>query len=278
MGQKESTVWTEEEKTLRLLSWNIDGLDGRDIKARTLRVCELICSKRPHVVYLQEVVSQTLSLLRRELGSHYSVHVSSKPSFQYFAAILITKRCPGVVVVEELGVLDFPCSSMGRHLLQLPIMAWGVPALLLTSHLESLRDNCAERKDQFRISLELMEDRRMVQKDRICIFGGDMNLRDQEVTDVGLPEPVVDVWEYCGSEEEHHYTWDISANDNLVWRYSNKPQLRFDRLYFSPQSSPFVQPAIFQLIGKERISSCGRFPSDHWGMWAEFQIKEITPS
>ena len=47
---------------LRLLSWNIDGLDEEDKTERTEEVCRIILLKRPHVVYLQEVVASVTYL------------------------------------------------------------------------------------------------------------------------------------------------------------------------------------------------------------------------
>ena len=29
----------------------------------------------------------------------------------------------------------------------------------------------------------------------------------------------------------------------------------------------------FELIGKMRLTECGRFASDHWELWMEFQVK-----
>lgn len=98
-------------------------------------------------------------------------------------------------------------------------------------------------------------------------------MRDWEVESVGLPERCIDVWEACGSQKEHRYTWDVSANDNLDWPYPNRPKLRFDRLYLSPSDSQLL-PKSFALVGKERLPGIGRFPSDHWGMWAEFEVKK----
>ena len=105
------------------------------------------------------------------------------------------------------------------------------------------------------------------------IFGGDTNLRDIEVKQVGIPDEISDAWESCGKAEETKFTWDTSVNDNLDWPYPNKPKLRFDRVYVrSGQNNSCLEPLEFSLIGKERLAS-GVFPSDHWGIWCSFGKK-----
>ena len=273
MGNEPSTDASGPGLALRVLSWNIDGLDGRDIEKRTRAVIDFIKHRSPHVVYLQEVVPQTLSMLHAKLDSSYSIHISPKITCMYFPVIMVTKQCAKVTLDSEIGMFDFSGTTMGRHLLQLFVKVCGVPMALYTSHLESMKDYSAERKSQLATSFKFIDEQNK-QFDRVCIFGGDLNLRDYEVTAVGLPESTVDVWEACGSVEENRYTWDITANDNLVWNYPNKPRLRFDRLYLTAKTSQQVKPSAFELVGKERIS-CGRFPSDHWGMFVTFDITEL---
>ena len=98
---------------------------------------------------------------------------------------------------------------------------------------------------------------------------------------VGMPYGMVDTWEGCGSPPEEHYTWDVKLNDNLNWPYPKRPQCRFDRLYLMPElrgGRLRIPPAQgqgdrFALVGKVRLSKCGgMFPSDHWGIWAEYEV------
>lgn len=278
MGGSQSAAEGEDGPglKLKLLSWNIDGLDGRDTKKRTEAVCDVINTRKPHVVFLQEVIPSTLSLITSRLGSDYSIHYSHTLIFQYFPVILVTKRCSKISVEGTVGSFDFPKSTMGRHLVQLFVKVCGVSFALYTSHLESMKDFSAERKDQLKQCFEFVTEQNELFS-KVCIVGGDLNLRDEEVRDVGglLPN-MVDVWESCGSSEEHRYTWDISANDNLDWRYNTKPKLRFDRVYLCPYNRPYVKPLSFELVGKERLPGIGRFPSDHWGMWCMFEVSELV--
>ena len=255
---------------LTVLSWNIDGLDERDTIERTLAVCELIHSRTPHVVYLQEVVPTTWARIVSTLSTTYNCYSSPNPPAHYYPVLLVQEGT--VEIAGSLKCFNFPHSTMGRHLLQLTVKFSGVEIQLMTSHLESTKDCASERKRQLKKAFEIME---RLQQSKTCIFGGDLNVRDAEVASVGLPKNTVDVWEASGSQMEHKYTWDISENDNLDWPFPNKPKLRFDRLYLSPTDSQLF-PKSFELVGRERLPSCDQFPSDHWGMWAEFEVKECV--
>ena len=256
--------------TLKLLSWNIDGLDKRDLEERTESVCNFILVKRPHVVYLQEVVNESWGpVIVTKLGQFYDCFCSPDPPDRYYNAIIVLKD-DVKVVGGGLKVHDFR-SRMGRHLLQLPVQFCGVDLNVMTSHLESMKDFADERVRQLRVVFEKMTE--LQKSNRISIFGGDLNVRDAELKRAHVPDKVVDVWEACGMQKEHKFSWDVSVNDNLDWPYPNRPKLRFDRIYLSPYDGA-LQPTTFELVGKERLTKCGRFPSDHWGLWMEFKLRQ----
>ena len=62
-----ATMAKRGENILRLLSWNIDGLDEKNTKERTEEVCRIILLKRPHLVFLQEIVGSTQAEARSRL-------------------------------------------------------------------------------------------------------------------------------------------------------------------------------------------------------------------
>jgi len=236
---------------------------------RTLAVCKFIRSRTPHAVYLQEVVPSTWKSIVKQLSSAYDCYSSDDPPMDYYPTILV--RNTEIETTGPLKCFNFPHSVMGRHLLQLPVKFSGVQIQLMTSHLESMREHGKEREKQLKKAFEFIT---TLQQSRICIFGGDLNVRDWEVESVGLPERCIDVWKACGSQKEHRYTWDVSANDNLDWPYPNRPKLRFDRLYLSPSDSQLLSKKPLHWLARERLPGIGRFPSDHWGMWAEFEVKK----
>ena len=91
---------------------------------------------------------------------------------------------------------------------------------------------------------------------------------------VGIPHQVVDVWEYCGSRKEAQYTWDMRRNDNLEMNCKFRPRCRFDRLFFRPDAAKSVKPVYFELVGLSRLTTCRRFPSDHWGLLSHYDIRK----
>ena len=90
---------------------------------------------------------------------------------------------------------------------------------LLNTHLESTADHAEERMRQLEKCLDIMTKR---PEDRTVILGGDLNMRDKEVTSVGgLPAGTRDVWEQLGSRPE------------VINRSSNPSQTLIDLFIFS---------------------------------------------
>lgn len=255
-----------DDHELTLLSWNLDGLDSRDLDERTKAVCQFIGNRKPKMIFLQEVTHKSLTRLEMSLKSNYTFHCPPKIVASYFTVILITKEHPSISMNGEVGLFNFPGSTMGRQLLQVPIKMAGIPVVLYTSHLESMGQCAKERKVQLKTCFEFI-----LKCGKVCIFGGDLNVEDHEVADVGVPSDIVDIWEACGSPKEFKYTWDGVQNDNRTSKDAvYKERLRLDRLYLFGNDQ--VVPAVFELVGKERLPS-GLFPSDHWGLWTKFDMK-----
>ena len=237
-------------------------------------MCDFILARKPHVVFLQEVVNRSWGpMIVAKLKQNYNCHCSPNPPETYYNAILILKD--GASVTGVLSMHLFPGSQMGRHLLQLPVKILGVELDVMTTHLETKQKRRDERIRQLSWVFGMME-----RSDRMSIFGGDLSLRDTEVIlRDDMPEDAVDVWEACGRRKEHQYTWDTTVNDNLgIVALPNDQQpliqpFRFDRIYLNPDDGA-LQPKSFELVGKERLPGCGQFPSDHWGLWVEFQVRK----
>ena len=264
-------LYSSVNDILKLLSWNIEGLLDENLEERTEHVCDLILARKPHVVFLQEVVNQSWGPhIVARLHHTYHCHPTPNPSKTYYNAILILKE--GAVITGGLSTHHFPGSQMGRHLLKLPVQILGVDLDVMTTHLETTPKKRDERIRQLSEVFGMMD-----RSNRMSIFGGDLNLRDAEVIRRDdMPEDAVDVWEACRRQEEHQYTWDTTENDNLSFVESPQqplPRLRLDRIYLNPDDGA-LQPKSFELVGKERLPGCGRFASDHWGLWVEFEVRK----
>ncbi|VDI35521.1 tyrosyl-DNA phosphodiesterase 2 [Mytilus galloprovincialis] len=233
---------------IKLMSWNIDGLCEKAKVKRTQTVCDIINKENPHAVFLQEVVSETLEVLTTKCPTYHIIEAANQ---EYFTAVMLKV---GVAEMKESTIIPFTSSLMLRTLQKIECTIKG-------------------RKQQLKIALQHMVS---AKSDQTVIFGGDLNLRDKELQELkGLPEGVFDMWQVTGSRKEAEFTWDMMRNTNLEWAGRFKPRCRFDRIYTrhcKPKS--VIVPKYFELVGLEKIPSCGLFPSDHWGLLAHFDKME----
>ncbi|XP_064651882.1 tyrosyl-DNA phosphodiesterase 2-like [Lineus longissimus] len=254
-----------DRNRIRLLSWNIDGLDTNNIFTRTKAVCDLIKKENPDVVFLQEVVPNTYRVIKESLADYLMIPGNDEG---YFTAILLRRT---TVECESHEVLQFYTSMMARNLLVVEAKVKGKSFKLMTSHLESTKDHAEERIRQLKTAFKMMED---APASQTVIFGGDCNLRDKELQSIGgTPPDIHDVWELTGKRRMAQFTWDQQRNDNLGMDGKFKPKLRFDRIYIRSSDPMCVKPVYFELVGLERVPACKRFPSDHWGILTHYDIK-----
>ncbi|KAF4663297.1 Tyrosyl-DNA phosphodiesterase 2 [Perkinsus chesapeaki] len=276
---------TAISSTLKILTWNVDGLDQHsdeiDMTARTMSVAAHIAEQRPQIVLLQELVDFNLQWFKRLLSEFYDFYIQSSPALPYFVGILIDRSA--VCVKGPLITDNFSTTKMGRALVSLTgaILLPGGNRINLhvaTAHLESTKSFGKARIEQLKESFADL--RRSVAENgaSLAIFGGDLNIRDNEVREalqVGSGEvDIKDSWEACGRPKDAEFTWDMRRNDNLGLK--GKPKARFDRLYFAHCEELKICPMSFKLVGTERcdldeIKGKKRFPSDHFGI--EFELK-----
>ncbi|CAB3983924.1 Tyrosyl-DNA phosphodiesterase 2 [Paramuricea clavata] len=264
-----STNASDGPQSLKLLCWNLDGLDTVDLEERTTAVVENILLLKPDVVLLQEVVAYSLKIFQENCEGY--IVLAGNHTVPYFNAILI-RTSTVQTKATSLKIVPFETSIMGRHYLIHPIKFADAKIVVMTSHLESLVDNGAERKKQFSEILDYMKRQN---ENFNVIFGGDTNLRDTEVNAVGgVPSGILDAWASCGSALITKYTWNMAENNNNGKAYQRPPKLRFDRIFVRPaKEAKAIKPSTFSLVGKERLKGCKRFASDHWAIWLEFSIQ-----
>merc|ERR1712007_244792 len=101
-------------------------------------------------------------------------------------------------------------------------------------------------------------------------MGGDLNTRDSEIAEVGIPIDVKDLWATLDKQKGFQYTWDSTINTNIKISGRVKPRCRFDRAYFRPSASKNITPGYFGLCGMEKVTGLPCFPSDHWGIYCVF--------
>jgi len=254
---------------IRIMSWNIDGLDTASLMMRAKGVCAEIEREDPDAVFLQEVVPDSMSIIESKMINYKCIQAGGEG---YFVAILLKNA---TATYEDHCIEPYGQSRMGRNLLMVKCRVRGVSVLLMTSHLESMKNHAAERQRQLKICFDNMTS--PPDPKRVVIFGGDLNLRDTELASIGgMPSGVIDLWEAAGKRKEAQFTWDMSLNDNkeMPPGAKFKCRCRFDRLYMrQPQEGPSrLKPVYFELTGIERLKDCRRFCSDHWGILAHLDI------
>jgi len=256
------------ERTLRVLSWNIDGLadedDENDLLGRTLWVIKEINRLRPHVVFLQELVYPNYAIIENQCKNSFHIYKQHDPNLPYFVAILIHKSSMTLHPPMQSVDVPFPSSKMGRGgvFISASLRKSQIRFGFLTAHLESMKDEYTERRRQFEICQNFIKSYPVVD---YTIFGGDLNARNAEVPPSLHPH---DCWILAGKPTDHEYTWDLALNNNSSFPNGAKPRCRFDRIYLVPGEnvSKFCSIENFQLVGTSPVIGLGRFASDHFGI------------
>ncbi|XP_068603416.1 tyrosyl-DNA phosphodiesterase 2 [Brachionichthys hirsutus] len=251
----------EDDDKLSLITWNVDGIDTKNLAERARGLCSFIALYTPDVVFLQELIPPYVQYLKKRAVSYLIIEGGEE---QYFTGMMLKKSR---VRFLESEIFAYPTTQMMRNLLVAQVEFRGQKLCLMTSHLESCKAHAKERMKQLQVAMDRM---REAHGDVTVLFGGDTNLRDTEVAKVGLPSSVFDVWERLGRQEHCRYTWDTKANSNLAAPYVSR--CRFDRVYVRPATTdgvPRLFPDHMALVGLEKLD-CGRFTSDHWGIYCSF--------
>lgn len=251
---------------LRLLTWNLNGLDPTDLDVRTEAAClaMLLRPRPPDVVLLQEVVGRTWHAhVKHHFAAAGFVAVPGDPvgttESEYFSVLFVRKQ----LTVLRGGTEPFPNSGMGRRLVWAEIdWAAGLdvrpegarPLLVATSHLESGKEATMVRAAQLAAVIEGLRTH-----DGPAVFGGDTNLRVSEEKVIPGLADVHDAWALAGSPTHQRATWPAVPRDR-------RPGARFDRV--------LVSGAAVQAFVLSGHSAPGfpAAPSDHLAIEVELDL------
>ena len=146
----------------------------------------------------------------------------------------------------------FTATQMGRSLICTTARWAGQELLLLTAHLESLREGRPERLQQLETVRAALRAHRGP-----AIFAGDTNLRDSEIAGMTIR----DAWSELGAPRHARYTFDTFAIPNKKGR----TRARYDRVFLN--AHPGWSPTALSLLGMAAVPGTGgMFPSDHAGI------------
>ncbi|CAI4222393.1 unnamed protein product [Auanema sp. JU1783] len=240
---------------ITVMSWNIDGLDARSIRTRMMAVYKIVKMHNPDFLFLQEVVEREIEHIQK-LEKFYKIYYANRGAL-YFTAILVSRAFE----VENHEVIHYRNSGMMRTLQIVKGFIGEQVVFLLNTHLESMAEHSDKRKEQFAQCMEKVKDIIKANPNSLLFFGGDLNIRDHEISNV--PRGLADAWVAAGADRKTEFTWDTRLNDNKSAHGARK---RFDRIFwYGP-----LKKVQFSLQGQSRIRSCLCFPSDHWAVLCNF--------
>ena len=100
---------------LTFVTWNIGGLDTNLILERTRATIDTLMKMSADIVFLQEVIPETLSFIKSEMTDYECVAAGQS---EYFVATLVRR---GRMVMDKHQVVNFPNTRMRRNLLAVQV-------------------------------------------------------------------------------------------------------------------------------------------------------------
>lgn len=107
----------KELKEFRFITWNIDGLNEKNLVLRTEAVCKIIEEEKADVVFLQEIIPASETILRNKLSNFIGITGRSDEFARlvnYYTMIFLRKSVVNLVKSE---IVNFEDTMMGRNLL-----------------------------------------------------------------------------------------------------------------------------------------------------------------
>lgn len=247
---------------MKLVTWNLNGLEDRHLDERTEAamfnillgapiqnaMMEGFKPNSPDIIVLQEVVHRTFH-------AHISPHLKAA-GFNIFPTEP-SERSYFEVVASRLPITDsdytsFKYSDQGRGLTSFTVKDQNTEVEVMTAHLESMKPGAAMRIDQSKAIL-----RRMNKSKIPCVFAGDTNLRKKEWLDLKT-DRVSDAWESAGSAKRHKSTW-----------FKEKYKARYDRVWINK-----IKVNSFEVFGSAKIPTIKETPSDHHAIRVDFETEK----
>lgn len=225
----------DDPRELRVLTWNVNGLDETQLGERTERLClEILVggdlaraaagaplAPMPHVLALQEVVrvSHRAVLAPHLAAAGYALWPEAPlPDREHYEMLAV--RAPWTI--ERCERRPFGESPLARAGTIATLRRAGAEERLtvITGHLESLRNGSDARIAQAREIAGWLRD-----AGGPAVFAGDTNLRDAEWQAVEHELGVRDVFVALGSPKTARVTWR-PENDR-------RAGFRFDRVWIA---------------------------------------------
>ena len=280
-----------DAEKLRLLTWNIDGLNPKFRASRTNMIIDEILGLEtiPDAILLQEVVVDTETMLRLALENQYhfcEISDDVRYGFGYYTLTCI-RKCKSIHILENerIQYKGMAESQMGRdlHSTSISIGEKQVKLMLLNSHMESLKESSSIRTAQLCSAFSKM----LSNKASGAILAGDLNMRQSEQNEAmkqieGAKGSIIDVYEFYNRPAYASNTWVLP--EEAYSGENKKPYIRFscrfDRVYHNSRGiefAPNTKSKVLQMLGTNKRSFRDgngsilySLPSDHYGILVDF--------
>jgi endonuclease/exonuclease/phosphatase family metal-dependent hydrolase len=239
-------------KMVKLLTYNI-WFDDYELINRTIQICKIIIKEDPDFISLQEVTSNSFSILKKYLGHYYF----SKNEIILPYDILILSKTK----INKIFTMPFKNSHMMRSYHFIISSCNNIIFKIIGIHLESnFKKNI--KYDQLQFIMDTNNNFDMIDENvNAIIIMGDTNI-EKEIELNGYN--FNDLWIKDGSILDKKYTFDYLNNINIKGKYRS----RLDRIWINTYKEYIIEE--FKFIGNKKMNNL--LPSDHFGLIASILI------
>lgn len=264
---------------LRMVTYNIDGLNPSFLELRIEVIIGIIISACPDVIHLQEVIPQIGELIISSfLSNGYKCSDSSSSLAEkgnYFTLTFAKTSLHGLSFRRISYQNKTAKSHQGRDILCCSFQSWGRSLTFYNAHLESCGTAFKSPESLTRQSQITEIFNLMLADDGLGVLGGDLNIRESEM------KAVMTTFKSKGSFVD--VATQLEKHSDCTWYMPNNPSVkaRYDRIIFSSNQLNTIE---YHLIGSDAIIDCSdgdipyETPSDHRGLFVEFRAVQSFES
>jgi tyrosyl-DNA phosphodiesterase 2 len=240
---------------MTLATFNI-WFDPYHARERHDAIMGLLEARRPDVIALQEVTTESLALVLSKpwIRAEYQPSDVDGRTLDRYGVVLLSR-----IPARRMTLLPLP-SGMGRKLLVFEVEVDGMTVNAATVHLESLKESDTRGKQLAAIFAHLDESEH-------AIIMGDFNFCSSWAEENARIRPGYrDVWPSVWPDDPG-YSEDPTINRMRYQRKNPEKRVRFDRILVK---SSTLRPLDVELLGTQPISPDRPdvYPSDHFGLFA----------
>lgn len=285
---------------MKLLTYNIDGLNSFALIERATALVELVLNVDAEIVNMQEMVPEIHEFIRcRMVLNGYSISVGSAVNCGYYTVTFVKRSFYASLRSYTVEFTNGATSQQGRNLLitQITLKSNNEVMLIANVHLESCgramnSSGSEKRQAQLAQALSLLHSFR-----GHGILAGDLNIREAEAKAVlSSYDDIEDVAQNLEQAQKgkkfNMYTWmmpgmtqELTTNKSGFSGSKGPITARFDRIYYHRQSG--LVPSDLITIGSDNCMDADQAaifseiygepatyltPSDHRGVVVTFSL------